>query len=582
MNPENSWLRKILQVVPEIKAGIGKGIVIAALYEGIKIIPIIIIKHIIDYFVTNQSNTVQLIYFIGGVLLAYVVLEIIDYFSEKASFKWTIRYETTLLRKAKKKLLELHLGYHESFNTGAQVSKITKGTHKLTELVYFTFEEFIPTTIQLVITLSLLFYEQWVLALLFALFTPLILLVTLHASKKVQPYRKKYHQKYDEAVGELGESLLNITTVKDYVQEQRQFRKFNVLLGEYIANAQKRWEIGSSIFLWRNLLISIGRVLTLAVAAYLVLKGTLSAGSLVLVYTLTERAFLATQRIGRLYNYLGDAMESINRLTSLLQEQAEVKNYPGALSVSKLQGQVEFKDLTFSYSSGNPVLSAVNLGIKPRQIVALVGRSGSGKTTMAKLVLRNYDVAQGAVLVDGKNIKQYKIEDYKKRIAVVSQNVEIFNRTALENILFANPLATKRQAIAAAKKAHAHEFILGFSQGYDTLVGEKGVRLSGGQKQRISIARALLKNPDIYIFDEATSSLDTESEQYIQKSIFSIAGKKTTIIIAHRLSTIRKADLIVVMDKGKIVEQGTYDELWQKQGAFWKMIQLQKVVELRE
>ena len=174
------------------------------------------------------------------------------------------------------------------------------------------------------------------------------------------------------------------------------------------------------------------------------------------------------------------------------------------------------------------------------------------------------------------------IEDYKKRIAVVSQQVEIFNRSIMENIRFAKPEATREEIITAAKKAHAHEFIVEFPKGYDTIVGEKGVRLSGGQKQRVSIARALLKSPDIYVFDEATSSLDSESEQYIQKSIFSVAGQKTTIIIAHRLSTIRKADLIVVMDKGKVTEEGTYDYLMQNKGAFWKMIQLQEVAELRE
>ena len=164
----------------------------------------------------------------------------------------------------------------------------------------------------------------------------------------------------------------------------------------------------------------------------------------------------------------------------------------------------------------------------------------------------------------------------------MSQQVEIFNRSIVENIRFARPGATREEIIAAAKRAHAHDFIMEFPKGYDTIVGEKGVRLSGGQKQRVSIARVLLKSPDMYIFDEATSSLDSESEQYIQKSIFSIAGQKTTIIIAHRLSTIRKANLIVVMDKGRVVEQGTYEQLLQGRGAFWKMIQLQEVAELRE
>jgi len=576
------WAQKILQIVPEIKNGIKKGIFLTFLYELIKFIPIVLIKYIIDYFIAGGTDLQKLAFLIIGILVAYLTLQLIDNFSQKARQKWILHYETTILRKAKKKLLELHLGYHESLNTGAQVSKITKGAHKLTELIWFIFEEFIPTLSQLVITLSLLLYEQWILAAIFAFFIPIILLITIYASRKIQPYREKYHRKYEEAIGELGESLLNITSVKDYVQEKRQFLRFNHSLQEYSTNALLRWKVSLSILFYRDLFINLGRALTLATAAYLVIEGTLSPGSLVLVYTLIERAFLGTHRIGRLYNYLEDAMESINRLTALLQEQPTIKNDPQALSIQKLAGEIDFRDVTFSYGSKFEVLKDFNLHINPKQVVALVGKSGSGKTTIAKLLLRNYDLSHGQILVDQRNIKDYKIENYKARIAVVSQNVEIFNRSIAENILFANPSASKAQVIAVAKKAYAHEFIANFPQGYDTVVGEKGVRLSGGQKQRISIARALLKNPDIYIFDEATSSLDTESEQYIQKSIFSIAGKKTTIIIAHRLSTIKHADLIVVMDQGKVMEQGSYQELIQQKGLFAKMISLQNISELRE
>lgn len=576
------WAQKILQIVPEIKNGIKKGIFLTFLYELIKFIPIVLIKYIIDYFIAGGTDLQKLAFLIIGILVAYLTLQLIDNFSQKARQKWILHYETTILRKAKKKLLELHLGYHESLNTGAQVSKITKGAHKLTELIWFIFEEFIPTLSQLVITLSLLLYEQWILAAIFAFFIPIILLITIYASRKIQPYREKYHRKYEEAIGELGESLLNITSVKDYVQEKRQFLRFNHSLQEYSTNALLRWKVSLSILFYRDLFINLGRALTLATAAYLVIEGTLSPGSLVLVYTLIERAFLGTHRIGRLYNYLEDAMESINRLTALLQEQPTIKNDPQALSIQKLAGEIDFRDVTFSYGSKFEVLKDLNLHINPKQVVALVGKSGSGKTTIAKLLLRNYDLSHGQILVDQRNIKDYKIENYKARIAVVSQNVEIFNRSIAENILFANPSASKAQVIAVAKKAYAHEFIANFPQGYDTVVGEKGVRLSGGQKQRISIARALLKNPDIYIFDEATSSLDTESEQYIQKSIFSIAGKKTTIIIAHRLSTIKHADLIVVMDQGKVMEQGSYQELIQQKGLFAKMISLQNISELRE
>ncbi|HIJ11795.1 TPA: ABC transporter ATP-binding protein, partial [Candidatus Woesearchaeota archaeon] len=459
---------------------------------------------------------------------------------------------------------------------------ISKGSFKLADLSWFIFHEFIPTTIQLVLTFILLLYEQWILGAIFALFLPIIAYITMYTSKEVQPYRRLYHERRDDAIGELGESLFNISTVKDYVQEKKQFHKFERMVADYLHHADKRTRYSFEILKWRDVLITIGRGGTLGIAAYMVLQGTLSAGSLVLVYALTERAFLSTYRIGRLYSYLEDAAEPIERLLQLFATKAMVKDKAGAKSVTKLKGKIEFVQGQFAYGDSKPVLHDINLSVKPKQVVALVGRSGSGKSTMVKLLLRNYDITGGDILIDGHPISKYKIKEYKKRVAVVSQNVEIFNRSVLDNILFANPKATRKDVITAAKKAHAHEFILEFDDGYDTIVGEKGIRLSGGQKQRISIARALLKNPDIYIFDEATSSLDSESEQYIQKSIFAIAGKKTTIIIAHRLSTIKHADVIVVMDKGRIIEQGSYRELIKKKGAFARMIRLQKISEIRD
>lgn len=570
-----SWMSKIFRILPDLKKGLFKSVLISLFYEIFRFIPIVMIKVIVDYLSAGKDNLTMLAYFIGGVLASFLILNVIDYFAKGRQFNWMIGYETSILKKAKQKLLELHLGYHESYNTGAQVSKITKGTHRLMELLWFTFEEFIPTIVQLTFTFVLLFYEQYILALIFLVFTPLILYITTQASKKVQPYRKLYHQKYDEAVGELGESLLNISTVKDYAQEKEQLKKFTNLLDEYRHNAVFRWNYSTSILKWRDFLISLGRVITLGVATFMVLKGHITIGTLVMVYSLTERAFVSTFRIGRLYNYLEDAMESINRLADLLQEESVVKDAHHALKVDHLRGEIDFNDVSFSYGKGGEVLRDVNLHLPARKVVAIVGRSGSGKTSLVKLLLRNYDVTSGGVFVDGKNIKTLRLNDYKRRIAVVSQSVEIFNRTVLENITFGTPGASRQQVLAAAKEAHAHEFILQFASGYDTLVGEKGVRLSGGQKQRISIARALLKNPDIFVFDEATSSLDSESEGYIQKSIFSIAKKKTTIIIAHRLSTIRSADLIIVMDNGKVVEQGTYSELVGKKGYFAKMVRLQ-------
>ena len=579
---QESLFSKIIIIIPKIKEDIIKIIGITFLYEAIKYIPIILIKYIIDYLVQGHQELTTLVYFIIAIFISYAVLTIMDFFLKRVEFRWIIKYETSILEQAKKKLLELHHSFHEKYNSGAQVSKITKGTHKLSELSWFLFNEFIPTLVQLLITFILLLYEQWLLALIFCIFIPIIISITLYASRKVQPYRQLYHQKFEEAIGELGESITNISTVKDYGQEKHQFEKFNAILEQYKDIGIKRWDYTESKFFWRDLFINFGRVLTLAITASMVLKGTMSAGSLVLIYTLTERAFTSSHRIGRLYSYLEDAMESINRLANLIEEKSLVKDNPKAKSINQLQGNIEFNAVSFSYDSQKPVLKNISFSIKPKQIVAFVGRSGSGKTTIIKLLLRHYDITRGKILIDHQELKSYRLSDYKKRIAIVSQNVEIFNRSILENIRFANPKATREEVIQAAKKSHAHEFIKEFPEQYNTIVGEKGVKLSGGQKQRLSIARSFLKDPDIYIFDEATSSLDSQSEQYIQKSIFEVAGRKTTIIIAHRLSTIKKADLIIVLDKGEIKEQGTYSKLIKENGLFAKMIKLQNIENFRD
>src|SRR3989344_3205142 len=564
MKKEENVLSKILRIVPEAKHGLTVSLGIGLVYEIVKFVPVILIKIIVDSLI--EGSTIKaLSYLVGGIFLSYIVLTIIDFVAKRLQFTWTHEYDAAILRKAKKKLLEMHLSFHESYNTGEQVAKITKGAHKLSELIWFAFNEFIPTSIQLILTVILLIYEQWILAFIFGIFLPIVTWLSIYASKKVQPYRERHHKNYDQAIGELGESLFNIATIKDYVQEKKQLTLFNALLAKYLVNAKLRNYYAQTILFWRDMLISIGRILTLGVAVYMVLKGIISPGSLVLVYSLTERAFLSTYRIGRLYYYLEDALESINRLAKLFEEQPLIVDAPGAEKTKTLQGKIEFKDATFAYRNEKPILHNINLIIAPRQVAALVGRSGEGN-----------------ILIDGRDIRSYKLEDYKRRIAVVSQNVEIFNRSALENIIIAKPKASRSEIIAAAKKANAHDFIMQLPQGYDTIVGEKGVRLSGGQKQRLSIARALLADPDIYIFDEATSSLDSESEQLIQQSIFNIAGKKTTIIIAHRLSTIRHADVIVVMDDGKIIEKGTYLALIKKQGAFAKMIQLQEISGIRK
>lgn len=394
----------------------------------------------------------------------------------------------------------------------------------------------------------------------------------------MQPLRKIYLKKHEEAFSEMGQSLSNISTVKDYAQEKKEFHIYSSLLKKYLTSSMERMRFEMKRVFGRDVIINIGRTVTLAVAGYMVLGGILSAGSLILVYTLSEKAFLSVFRLGKIYTHVGDSIESIHRLSDLLDEEILIKNKENPKRIKHLQGRIEFRDVSFRYNDKSLwVLRDVSFNVEPRKVIALVGRSGGGKSSVIKLLMRQYDVTKGNVLVDNIDVRDYHSEDFRKRVAIVSQNVEIFNRTIRENISFSKPNASFSEIVKAAKLAHANDFIKRLPDGYNTKVGKDGVKLSGGQKQRVSIARALLSDPDILVFDEATSSLDSESEKLIQEAIFSIAGKKTMIIIAHRLSTIEHADEIVVLGNGKILERGNYKELIRRRRIFSKMVSLQRM-----
>ncbi|HLC72732.1 MAG TPA: ABC transporter ATP-binding protein [Candidatus Nanoarchaeia archaeon] len=398
----------------------------------------------------------------------------------------------------------------------------------------------------------------------------------------MQPYREAYHRLFDAASGELAQTLYNVRTVKDYVQEHKEYNTYSSLLKRYVEKLQLRLGMERWYITWRESATNAIRAGTMFLAIWFVIKGILTPGDLVLVFTLTEKAFLNIHRVGRIYNFLGDAHESLSRVRIILEEKNTLPEpLIPSLPVNK-GGTIEVKNASFSYTT-ETVLEKVNFVVPAKKVVAIIGESGSGKTTLIKLITRHYDPTSGGIYLDGINLRRLALSTLRKKIAVVSQHIEIFNRTVHENIAYGTQQATRKKVVEAAKKANAHEFIMSFKQGYNTLVGEKGVRLSGGQQQRIGIARALLANPEILIFDEATSSLDSKSEIGIQKAIFTARGRYTMIIIAHRLSTIEHADIIVVMHRGQVIEMGAPEELLKKGKSFYKRMRvLQRLGEIRK
>ncbi|MBS3157632.1 ABC transporter ATP-binding protein, partial [Candidatus Woesearchaeota archaeon] len=500
MRRREQILSRILKIIPEVKQGLVKATTVNIVYEAIKIIPVILIKLLVDTFISESSSISLVSWIVGGMFAVYLIENLMDYFGDLWSHKQMLTYETVILRKSQKKLLELHMGYHEKYNPGLHVSRINKGASKLTELVWFFFNEFLPTIIQLVLTTLLLFYEQYIIAIIFLVFSILIFIIIDKTAKEVQPLREIYLKKHEQAFSEMSQSLQNIVTVKDYAQERKEYQIYSSLLRQFFKSSMYRMRFEMKRVLGRDVIINIGRILTLAVAGYLVLQGDLSAGSLILVYTLSEKAFLSVFRLGKIYTHVGDSIESIHRLSDLLDQKPQITNSETPIRTKKLEGGIEFKNVSFRYGKKSPwVLKNVSFTINPKKVIALVGRSGGGKSSIIKLIMRQYDVLNGEVLVDKIDVREYHSEDFRKRVAIVSQNVEVFNRSIKDNIAFSKPHSSLREIVRAAKLAHAHEFIKDLPDKYNTKVGKDGIKLSGGQKQRLSIARALLSNPDILI-----------------------------------------------------------------------------------
>lgn len=336
------------------------------------------------------------------------------------------------------------------------------------------------------------------------------------------------------------------------------------------------------ISLGRNLIADIGRGAVLLLGVYFVAQGVITVGSLIFAFTLSEKAYASLYRLTRFYDRMEEGREGVNRLLALFNYQNEIVDNPKGYKPKTIEGEIEFQNVSFAYGDNSrSAIVDLNLKINSGCVTALVGPSGGGKTTLARLIYRHYDPQSGRVLLDGRDLRDYRLRDFRRFLAIVPQEVEIFDLSVRENIAYAKPEASFKEIEAAARIANAEEFILRLENKYDTMVGERGIKLSGGQRQRIGIARAILANPRILIFDEATSNLDSQSEALIKDAMDKISRQRTMIIIAHRLSTIKKADKIIVLENGHVVEEGSHMELSRLDGGLYaKLLKLQELGEV--
>jgi ABC-type multidrug transport system fused ATPase/permease subunit len=572
--------KHLLELLKPVHGQMKKVLLMMVVVEITRLIGPYVLKLIIDT-ITNFSpeKTPMLVMFIFGMFLVNEIVSFLQYSNDKRIFGILADTESDLAGKAHEKLIYLGLGYHEKENSGSKISKVQRGVDKISELLGNLSWEVVPTILQIIFTTIVLFWVDWRFGTVVMFFVPVFTFLTIQVNRRAFPLRKSRHDNYEAAAGLMSQSIVNINTVKSFAQEKREYDRFGKLREKMRSGIMLEFGQIMAQNLKRNLVIDLGRLSILFFGSYLVWTGGISIGTLVFVYTISEKSLISLYRISRLYDRIMESSESVERIYLLSQEENDIINKENGIKPRIIQGDIEFKNMSFAYAdSKNKALKNINLEIPSGATTALVGPSGGGKTTLARMVYRHYDPTDGQVLLDGKDLKDYDLYGFRKFFAIVPQDVEIFNASVGENIAYAKPTASQKEIQAAAKIANAEEFIKQLTDGYDTVVGERGIKLSGGQRQRIGIARAILANPRVLIFDEATSNLDSYSERLIQEAMDKITKNRTVIIIAHRLSTIKKADKIVVLEKGMVVESGSHSELSRvDDGLYKKLLDLQQM-----
>ncbi len=478
-------------------------------------------------------------------------------------------------------IMKLGLDFYQRQRSGDIMSRISNDVGAVETMVVHGTDEVVKNVFHVIAVIAIMFYFDWRAAAIALAPIPIFITSLWLFARYIRPVFGLIRRELGEINVKLQERIAGIQIIKAFAREKPEVDYFEESSrAHWRASAKSIWMAGT-FFPALHLITSLGLVVVIwyvARGAALGL-GKMSAGTLFLYMSYTRGIYGPIGSLGRLHNMFNQALASIARLFELFDEKPSVRDKKDALELGRVKGEVEIKGVEFKYDTGGKVLKNVSISAAPGEMVAIVGRSGGGKTSLVNLIPRFHDPQKGRILVDGVDVRDVTQESLRRNIGMVLQETFLFNATIKENIRYARPKASEKEIIAAAKAAHAHEFVRKLKDGYDTLIGERGVRLSGGEKQRIAIARAFLVDPRILILDEATSMVDTEAEQIIQKALDKLMKDRTVFIIAHRLSTVRKADKIAVIEGGKIVEQDRHRRLMAKNGLYKEMIARQFLLE---
>ncbi|GMU42940.1 MAG: ABC transporter ATP-binding protein/permease [Xanthomonadales bacterium] len=472
---------------------------------------------------------------------------------------------------------QLGLRFHLERRTGGLSRIIERGTGAIEDFLYYCVITIAPTLFEVAIATGFLLYAY---PNIFALATLLTLAAYVAVTIVITEWRTRYYRRMHEADNEAAaravDSLLNYETVKYFANEDYEAKRYDEQLGRWQAAAEKSWFTLGVLNAAQAIVIAIGLTVLMVLAAREVAAGRMTVGDLVLVNTLLIQLFVPLNILGMMYRDIKQALTDLQRMFELIGQTREIVDAPDAPDLAVRGGSIRFEQVGFAYDPRRPILHGVDFEVPAGHTIAVVGASGAGKSTLARLLYRFYEVGAGAIRIDGQDLRAVSQHSLRAAIGIVPQDTVLFNDTLYTNIAYGRPQASREEIIAAAKAAQIHDFIERLPDGYDTVVGERGLKLSGGEKQRVAIARTILKNPPILLFDEATSALDTATEREIQAQLDAIAQSRTTLVIAHRLSTVVGADQILVMDGGRVVERGTHEQLLEHEGAYAKLWALQQ------
>lgn len=575
-NPRRPRFRRALQFAFPYRRSVVLISIATLILSAINAVEPLVLKYIFDNLATAQPLEQVLLSGVGLLLGLAIIREVAGGLSNWLTWHTRLGIHYALLEATVGRLHRMPLKMQRSEGVGAVITKLDRSIQGFIGAVSQVLFNVAPAVVYLIMSIVIMFRLEWRLALLVTLFAPLPAIIAALAAPEQTRRERTLLDRWAKIYSRFNEVLSGIVTVRSFAMEDREKQRFLSDVNNANRIVIRGVGLDTGLSGASNLVVGVARIAAIALGGYLVLQGEATLGTLIAFLGYVGGLFGPVQGLSGVYQTLQRASVSLDEIFAILDVQEHLGDAPDAVELTSVEGNVKFEDVRFSYGvKERPLLNGVTLDVKAGQTVAIVGPSGSGKTTLMALLMRFYDPVQGRILLDGRDLRTIKQKSLRRMIGVVLQEPLLFNDTVRNNIAYGRPEATVAEVEEAARAAHAHELIGHLPDGYETMVGERGARLSLGERQRITIARAIIKNPSLIVLDEATASLDAESESAVQEALETLMRGRTTFVIAHRLATVVHADQIIVLREGKVAESGRHAELMRLGGYYANLVSRQ-------